>query len=244
PDVRARIVALTWLADEWRAKVAEWREALGPLDDPREELLVLQTLAGAAPIERERLDGYLEKALREGKVSTNWLSPNEEHETKVKEWAARASALVERDPFLDRVRAVGRRLALSQLLLKLTSPGVADVYRGDELEDLSLVDPDNRRPVDWEERRRSLEELRAGAPPDERTAKLYVTWKTLRLRAEHEAAFAGSYERLDLGAGVCAFVRGGEVLVAAAVDPSVTPRPPDGWRDVLGVDGLLLCVRS
>jgi (1->4)-alpha-D-glucan 1-alpha-D-glucosylmutase len=244
PDVRARIVALTWLADDWWAKVTEWRGALGPLDDPREELLVLQTLVGAAPIERERLDAYLEKALREGKVNTNWLSPDEEHEARVKEWAARASALVERDPFLERVREVGRKLALSQLLLKLTSPGVPDIYRGDELEDLSLVDPDNRRPVDWGERRRALEELEAGATPDERTAKLYVTWKTLRLRAEHEDAFGGSYERLDLGPGVCAFVRGGSVLAAAAVDPFATPRAPDGWRDVLGVDGLLLCLAS
>jgi (1->4)-alpha-D-glucan 1-alpha-D-glucosylmutase len=244
PDVRARIVALTWLVDEWRAKVEEWRSALGPLDDPREELLVLQTLVGAAPIERERLDGYLEKALREGKVTTNWLSPNEQHEAHVKEWAARASAIVEPDPFLDRVRAVGRRLALAQLFLKLVSPGVADVYRGDELEDLSLVDPDNRRTVDWDERRRCLDALRAGVPPDARTLKLYVTWRTLRFRAENEESFAGSYERLDLGAGVCAFARGGAVLAAAAVDPFVTPRAPDGWRDVLGVDGLLLCVPS
>jgi (1->4)-alpha-D-glucan 1-alpha-D-glucosylmutase len=244
PDVRARIVALTWLAVEWRAKVEEWRRELGPLDDPREELLVLQTVVGAAPIERERLDGYLEKALREGKVNTNWLSPNAEHESRVNEWAARAVELVARDPFLQRVRAVGRRIALAQLLLKLTAPGVADIYRGDELEDLSLVDPDNRRPVDWEERRGALQELKAGAPPDGRTAKLYVTWKTLGLRADHAQAFAGSYDRVDLGEGICAFIRGGEVLVAAAVRPDVTPAAPDGWRDVLGIDGLLLCVRG
>ncbi len=242
PDVRSRIVALTWLADAWRAKLAEWRRQLGPLDDPREEVLVLQTLVGAAPIERERLDAYLEKALREGKVNTNWLTPNAEHEAKVKEWAARAAQLVDNDPFLERVREVGRRLALSQLFLKLVSPGVADIYRGDELDDLSLVDPDNRRPVDWAARQKALAALRAGAPPDARTAKLYVTWLTLRFRAEHEEAFAGAYEPYDLGAGVCAFLRGGSVLAAAAVDPFVTPRAPDGWSDVLGVDGLLLCV--
>jgi len=242
PDVRSRIVALTWLVDDWRAKLAEWRGALGPLDDPREEILVLQTLVGAAPIERARLDLYLEKALREGKVNTNWLAPNVEHEAKVKEWAARAAVLVDDDPFLERVREIGRRLALSQLFLKLASPGIADIYRGDELEDLSLVDPDNRRAVDWTARREALEALRNGAEPDERTTKLYVTWKTLRFRAEHEDAFAGSYEAIDLGAGVCAFVRGGAVLAAAAVDPFVTPRAPDGWRDVLAVDGLLLCV--
>jgi (1->4)-alpha-D-glucan 1-alpha-D-glucosylmutase len=244
PDVRARIVALTWLAEEWSERVHAWRRELGPLDDPREELLVLQTLAGAAPIERERLDGYLQKALREGKVNTNWLSPNEHHERRVQEWAARAAALLERDPFLERVREVGRRLAVAQLFLKLTCPGVADLYRGDELEDLSLVDPDNRRPVDWEARRSALAALVGGAPPDARTLKLYVTWRTLRFRAEHEDAFAGAYERVSLGNGVCAFTRGGAVLAAAAVDPSVTPRAPDGWRDVLGVDGLLLCVPS
>jgi (1->4)-alpha-D-glucan 1-alpha-D-glucosylmutase len=242
PDVRSRIVALTWLVDDWRAKLAEWRQALGGLDDPREEILVLQTLVGAAPIESERLDLYLEKALREGKVNTNWLAPNVAHESKVKEWAARAAALVEGDPFLGRVRSVGRRLALVQLFLKLVSPGVADIYQGDELEDLSLVDPDNRRPVDWAARRAALDALRTGAEPDERTMKLYVTWRTLRFRAEHEDAFAGTYDPFDLGRGVCAFVRGGSVLAAAAVDPSVTPRAPDGWRDVLGVDGLLLCV--
>jgi (1->4)-alpha-D-glucan 1-alpha-D-glucosylmutase len=244
PDVRARIVALTWLVDEWRDTLARWRTKLGPLEDPREEMLVLQTLVGAAPIERERLDAYLEKALREAKVNTNWLAPNVEHETKVKEWAARAASLVDGDPFLGRVREIGRRLALVQLFLKLVSPGVADIYRGDELEDLSLVDPDNRRPVDWAEREKALAALRAGTPPDARTAKLYVTWKTLRFRAEHEEDFAGSYEPVELGAGVCAFVRGAAVLVAAAVDPFVTPRAPDGWRDVLGVDGLLLCVPS
>jgi len=244
PDVRARIVALTWLTDEWRERLAAWRAELGGLDDPREELLVLQTLAGALPIEPDRLDGYLEKALREGKVNTNWLSPNEEHERSVKEWARRAAALLEGDPFLDRVRAVGRRLALAQLLLKLTVPGVPDIYRGDELDDLSLVDPDNRRPVDWDARRAALAQFEAGARPDDDNAKLYVIWKTLALRSEHAEAFAGDYEPVDLGEGVCAFVRGGDVLVAAAVSPHATVVAPEGWRDVLGVDGLLLCVRG
>ena len=74
------------------------------------------------------------------------------------------------------------------------------------------------------------------------TRHVFVTWRTLRLRAEHAEAFAGGYEPFDLGKGVCAFVRGGAVLAAAAVDPFVVPRAPEGWRDVLGVDGLLLCV--
>jgi (1->4)-alpha-D-glucan 1-alpha-D-glucosylmutase len=242
PDVRSRIAALSWHAEEWCERVRTWHGLLGGLDDPREELLVYQTLVGAWPIDRGRLDAYLEKALREGKVNTNWLAPNEEHERAVQEFAARAAELVARDAFLDRVRATGRRLALAQLLLKLTSPGVPDIYRGDELEDLSLVDPDNRRLVDWDARRRALAALQGGAAPDDSTLKLYVTWKALRMRAEHAAAFAGSYEPVDLGEGVCAFARGGEVVVAAAVAPGAVVRLPAGRRDVLGVEGLALGV--
>ncbi len=248
PDVRSRLVALTWLADEWAARVLAWRAELGGLDDAREELLVYQTLVGALPISRERLDAYLEKALREGKVTTNWLTPNLEHEARVKEYAARAAALIARDPFLDRVRELGRRIALGQLLLKLTAPGVPDIYQGDELEDLSLVDPDNRRPVDWAARRVALAGLLAGAEPNAETEKLFVTWRTLALRAERPAAFTGSYEPVELGPGVCAYTRGGEVLVAVAVRPDArSRRVPAGWRDVLGLAGLagaVLCVRD
>jgi (1->4)-alpha-D-glucan 1-alpha-D-glucosylmutase len=240
--VRARIVALTWLADEWAERVHAWRADLGGLGDPREELLVLQTLIGALPISRERLDLYLEKALREGKVTTNWLTPDVEHERQVKDYAARAAGLIARDPILDRVRELGRRIALGQLLLKLTAPGVPDIYQGDELEDLSLVDPDNRRPVDWNARREALAALRAGAAPTVDTAKLFVTRTTLALRGQRAHAFARSYEPLDLGPGVCAYVRGGEVLVAVATRADVDVRVPRGWRDVLGLPGLALCV--
>jgi (1->4)-alpha-D-glucan 1-alpha-D-glucosylmutase len=223
--------------------VRAWHAELGGLADAHEELFVYQTLVGALPIERERLDGYLEKALREGKVNTNWLAPNYEHERSVQEYAWRAAELIAEDPFVERVRELGRRLSLAQLLLKLTAPGMPDVYRGDELEDLSLVDPDNRRPVDWQARRDMLRALQAGGAVDDASVKLYVTWKTLRLRAERVRAFAGSYEPLAAGDGVCAFLRGGEVLVAAAVHPDATVRVPAGWHDVLGVAGLALCVR-
>jgi (1->4)-alpha-D-glucan 1-alpha-D-glucosylmutase len=243
PDVRSRIAALSWLHEEWAERLGAWHAELGGLADPHEELLVYQTLVGALPIERGRLDGYLEKALREGKVNTNWLTPNEEHERAVQEYAWHAAELMARDPFLEHVRALGRRLSLAQLLLKLTSPGLPDIYRGDELEELSLVDPDNRRPVDWAVRRDALRALQDGAPVDDTNAKLYLTWKTLGLRAERASAFAGTYEPLDAGEGVCAFVRGGEVLAAAAVRPGATVRVPAGWHDVLGVEGLALCVR-
>jgi (1->4)-alpha-D-glucan 1-alpha-D-glucosylmutase len=243
PDVRSRIAALSWLPDAWAERVRVWHDELGGLEDAREELLVYQSLVGALPIERERLDAYLEKALREGKVNTNWLTPNEEHERSVQEYAWRAAELISHDPFLDRVRELGRRLSLAQLLLKLTAPGVPDVYRGDELEDLSLVDPDNRREVDWPARQDALRALQDGGAVDESNAKLYVTWKALGLRAEHADAFAGSYEPVDAGRGVCAFVRGGDVLVAAAVRPDATVRLPEGWHDVLGIEGLALGVR-
>jgi (1->4)-alpha-D-glucan 1-alpha-D-glucosylmutase len=243
PDVRARIVALSWLADRWLERLADWRARLDGLDDPREELLVLQTLVGALPIGRERLDAYLTKALREGKVSSSWLAPDEAHEAQVHEYAARAAALLENDPFLADVRAVGRHISAAQLLLKLTVPGLPDLYQGDELEDLSLVDPDNRRPVDWDRRRRLLAGLGAGEPVTDETRKLFVIRRTLALRAELADAFGGTYEPVDLGPGVCGFTRGGRVLVAAAVRPGARVHVPAGWRDVLGLPGLALGVR-
>jgi (1->4)-alpha-D-glucan 1-alpha-D-glucosylmutase len=243
PDVRARIAALSWLAPEWRERLAAWRSELGGLEDPREELLVLQTLVGVLPISRERLDEYLTKALREGKVNSNWLTPDEDHERAVQEWAWRAAHVVAADAFLERVTNAGRALARSQLLLKLTAPGVPDLYQGDELEDLSLVDPDNRRPVDWAARRRALAALSGGGAPNEETMKLHVIRTALRLRAERPEVFDGAYEPLPAGRDVCAYVRGGEVLVAAALRPGAPVELPEGWRDVLGLPGLALALR-
>ena len=122
-------------------------------------------------------------------------------------------------------------------------PGVPDLYQGDELEDLSLVDPDNRRPVDWDARHGALAALRDGAAPDASTSKLHVIRTTLRLRAEHPAAFEGAYEPIDLGADVCGYVRGGEVLVGAAIRPGAGIDLPNGWSELLGVPGLVLAVR-
>ena len=158
-DVRARIGALSTMAEEWAALAEGWvREADAP--DEHSAYLVLQTLVGAWPIEAERLEAYVEKALREAKLRTTWAAPDEAYEAAARRYA-RASR---RGPpegfvaFAERLAVEGRRAALGQLLLKLTVPGVPDVYQGDELEALSLVDPDNRRPVDWEARR-----ARAGA---------------------------------------------------------------------------------
>jgi (1->4)-alpha-D-glucan 1-alpha-D-glucosylmutase len=195
-DVRARIGVLSELADEWRALVRSWRT----LDDPNEDYLLWQTLVGAWPVEEDRVQRYMEKALREGKRTTSWIEPNEEHERRVRE---AITGVYERLPrgfedFAARVAARGREVSLAQTLLKLTCPGVPDIYQGDEHETLSLVDPDNRRRVDW-------------TPRDSPKAELVR--RVLRLRAEHPDAFAGDYEPLDLGPDRCCFVRGGEVRV-------------------------------
>ncbi len=239
-DLRARIAALTTMPQAWeglvRAKVA--RDAV---PTPAEQLFVLQIMVGlGGEITRERLYGYLEKALREGKVSSNWIEPHEAHERAVQEWAW---ALVE-DPdvlaLAQRAQVEGERAALGQTLLKLTTPGVPDVYQGDDLWMLALVDPDNRRPVDWDARRTALDAAAAGEAPTRETAKLHLIRRALALRARREDAFgrSGAYTPLEAGPGVCAFTRGiAEVLVVA---------PVRDWEDVVldvpeGLRGLWRC---
>ena len=225
-DVRARIGALAGMAAEWRQRVLRWREVnaglrAGGAPDANEEYLIYQTLVGAWPIGADRLEAYLEKALREAKRNTSWVEQDHDWEARVRRFAV---ALLDHGPFLDdfepfaaRVAEEGRRSALGQLLLKLTSPGVADIYQGDELEALNLVDPDNRRPVDWPARRAALDALRGGAAPTDETMKLFLIWRALDLRARRPDAFAGAYEPVDAGPGVCAYLRGGEVLAVAPV---------------------------
>ena len=240
-DVRARLAALTWMPAEWAALV----RSVAPGDglDPNDAYHVLQTLVGAWPLEPERLDGYVEKALREGKRTSGWTEPDVEAERLVKEYGRGLLASGEVERFVRRLRPLGQRIALGQLLLKLTSPGLPDLYQGDELEVLALVDPDNRRPVDFARRELLLNELRGGTGPTEETEKLYLTWKTLELRAQRPEAFAGSYEPVDLGPEVCAFVRGGEVLVVVPIRDVALPEPGAGWRVVLETPGAGLFER-
>jgi (1->4)-alpha-D-glucan 1-alpha-D-glucosylmutase len=221
-DVRARLAALSWRVDEWRELIRRWRA----LDDPNENYLLWQTLVGAWPLERERLEAYMEKALREAKVNTSWIEPNEEHERSVLASIRRLYTALPDDfePFAARVAEAGRRIALGMTLLKLTAPGVPDLYQGDELEFLALVDPDNRRPVDWERRRRAL----AHPPP-----KLRAILAALELRSRRPSAFSGSYEPLEAGGDVCAFERGGRVRVAVPVRPGAEKPSFPGWRDLL-----------
>jgi len=206
-DVRARIGVLSELADEWGERVRGWRV----LDDPGEDYLLWQTLVGAWPIERGRVEAYMQKALREAKRNTSWIEPSETHERRVREAIAR---VYERLPdgfeeLAARVAERGREVSLDQTLLKLTCPGVPDIYQGDEHETLSLVDPDNRRPVDW---------TRRDSPKSD------LIRRVLAVRADYPDAFAGSYEPLELGPETCGFVRGGRIRVVVPLRRNGLPQ--------------------
>jgi (1->4)-alpha-D-glucan 1-alpha-D-glucosylmutase len=253
-EVRARIAALSTMPDEWAAAVARWFEAtrslvsaeIGAPDDV-ERYFIFQTLAGAWPIECERIEAYMEKAVREAKRNTNWVDQNREWEEAVARFCRELYAcrpfLDEFEPFVASLAEVGSQFALRQHVLKLTVPGVPDIFQGQELPVRSLVDPDNRRPVDWDWYQASLRRLMGGGTPDAEGVKLFVTLRLLGLRARRPEPFSGSYEPLDAGTGVCAFVRGSDVLVVVAVrdgavrDGDELDAPGGRWRDVLRSDG-------
>jgi (1->4)-alpha-D-glucan 1-alpha-D-glucosylmutase len=233
-DVRARLVAVASDPEEWEAIV---RPRLGGWRDPNEAYLILQTVVGAWP-SAERLEQYLEKALREAKVNTTWIDQEHEWEAGAKAYAVSLLEDGELRAYVERVGERAQRIVLGQTLLRLTSPGVPDLYQGDELPFLALVDPDNRRPVDWELRRRLLGS--AEEPP-----KLRLIREALALRARRPEAFAGAYEPVEAGEDTVAFVRGGEVLVAVAVRGDLGGfRSKGGWREVFRTDALLLAERG
>jgi (1->4)-alpha-D-glucan 1-alpha-D-glucosylmutase len=233
--------------------VRSWRELCAPLredgaPDAIEEYTIFQTLVGAWPIAAERLCAYMEKALREAKRNTSWVQPDAGWEQRV---LAYCRALYDHapfreafEPFAARVAAVGELVSLRQTALKLTVPGVPDIYQGEELVALSLVDPDNRRPVDWARRRELLGDLRRGAAPAEPdTRKLWLVTELLALRARRSDAFAGGYEPLDASPDTVAFVRGGEVAVALPVregglDTFALELPHGSWRPAFEADRL------
>jgi len=253
-DVRARIGALASIAEGWVAAVREWRSLCAPLradgaPDAVEELTIFQTLAGAWPLERERLCAYMEKAMREAKRRSSWVEPDEAWEGRVLAYCRglydHAPFRAAFEPFAERVAILGELHALRQTALKLTVPGVPDVYQGDELVALSLVDPDNRRPVDWERRRVLLDELAGGAVPASRDArKLFLVRELLALRARRPDAFAGgAYTPLDAGPDAVAFLRGDDVAVALPVregglDMALLALPAGDWRPVFDPEHL------
>jgi (1->4)-alpha-D-glucan 1-alpha-D-glucosylmutase len=250
-DVRARIGALASMPSDWQTHVERWFELTDDLrsddgaPDDVERYFLLQTLVGAWPIASERIEEYLEKALREAKRNTNWVEQNHDWEAAVKRFGRalydERTFLDDFEPFVGRVAQAGDRAALGQLVLKLTAPGIPDVYQGDELPFRALVDPDNRRPVDFGYNQAMLRRLMGGSPPVGQTRKLFVTLRLLGLRARRPAPFGGSYEPIDAGAGACAFVRGGDVVVIVATRPppfegTLGELPAGRWRDVLRGD--------
>ncbi|GAA4411297.1 hypothetical protein GCM10023187_36920 [Nibrella viscosa] len=192
-DVRARLNVLTDLADEWTEAVQEWQRINAGLkknDAPysNDEYFIYQTLIGSYRMPnqdeddyRNRLQAYLEKALREAKQQSNWTTPNETYEQATKDFAVRL--LEEKGPFWKSFRKLHQKVvdfgvvnSLAQLVLKFTCPGVPDVYQGTELWDLSLVDPDNRRAVNYEQREQWLDDIEARAK-DKPEALLKELWK-------------------------------------------------------------------
>ncbi|MBQ1041287.1 malto-oligosyltrehalose synthase [Micromonospora sp. C32] len=237
-DVRARLAVLSELPGRWAERVADWMSR-APLADPALAHLLWQTAVGAWPIERERLHGYAEKAAREASVSTSWADPDPAFEHEL-------HALVDRmydDPelhaqitaFAAEITPPGWSNALGQKLVQLAMPGVPDVYQGTELWENSLVDPDNRRPVDFAVRRDMLARLDAGWRPEvaaDGAAKLLVVSRTLRLRRDRPDLFGGYRPvpvRGPAAAHAVAFDRGGAVAVATRL-PLRLARS-GGWRD-------------
>ena len=253
-DVRARINVLSEIPDEWRQHVGRWRRVNRRrrrklngewAPSANDEYLLYQTLVGAWPSHemdeahltafRERIEAYMLKAVKEAKIHTSWINPNTDYEDAVIHFVHVLLSSTEKNPFLvdfipfvRRVSWLGMFNSLSQVLLKLTSPGVPDIYQGNEVWDFSLVDPDNRRPVDYARRQALLRELETlvdapdlGLAPrvrgllasmEDGRVKLYLTWRALSLRKQNQDVFEmGEYRPLAIHGPradhLCAFAR-------------------------------------
>jgi (1->4)-alpha-D-glucan 1-alpha-D-glucosylmutase len=248
-DVRARINLLSEIPDEWGAAVTRWsaineRHRTGDLPDRNIEYLLYQTLVGAWPLDAERALQYVQKASKEAKAHTSWINPAPEYDEALAAFVTNALAdrvfVADLEDFVAPLIEPGRVSSLAQLLLKLTAPGVPDVYQGTELWDLSLVDPDNRRPVDYQERARILWEIdevgAAGAltRSDEGCPKMLVLARSLQLRAAHpewlgpEAAYAPLTVAGSQAGHAVAFSRGDHVV---AVVPRLVLGLGGRWGD-------------
>jgi (1->4)-alpha-D-glucan 1-alpha-D-glucosylmutase len=240
-DVRARLAVLAEIPGEWARRMRRW-SAAHPLPDRSLELLAWQNLVGAWPIPAERMSGYLTKAAKEAKLVTSHVDPAAEVEEAIAAWPAQVLAdtelVAEIEEFVARIAGPGRSNSMGQKLLQIAGPGVPDVYQGTELFEYSLVDPDNRRPVDWAARRELLTRLDDGWLPDvdaSGAAKLLVTASALRLRRYRPEVFTG-YRAVPAqgpAAGhAVAFARSAS-LVAVATRLPVGLADRGGWRDTV-----------
>ena len=209
---------------------------------PDERWFLFQTLLGAWPITADRLDAYLEKALREAKVTTSWIDPDLDWERRVQTFArellVHPGFVADFQPYAEDVARAGEDISVAQTVLRATVPGLPDTYQGDETWFLGLVDPDNRRPLDWAGRQRALDGVRRGGPPTRANRKLHALHHCLDLRRRLPGPFEGAYTPLDAGPSTVAFLRGdAEVLVVVPVrrDRRAQVEMPGGsWIDVLG----------
>ncbi len=247
-DVRARLFVLSEVPSEWVAAVERWAGMNAPLrtgdwPDRNMEYLFYQTVVGAWPLPAGRAVAYMEKAAREAKRHTHWTDPNTEYEEALARFVRGAldNATFVRDveAFVAGIRDAGYVNALAQTLLKLTAPGVPDIYQGTELWDFSLVDPDNRRPVDYAVRRRLAAEIERLSPEEawkrreDGVPKMWLIRRTLHLRSRVPGVFsAGTYTPLRAeGAAtdhLVAFLRGEDVVVMV---PRLASRRPYDWAD-------------
>jgi (1->4)-alpha-D-glucan 1-alpha-D-glucosylmutase len=286
-DARVRLALLSELPRDWGRRVARWsrlnRSRRAEVDDElvpdrNVEYLFYQALFGAWPpglvpddlagmqAFTERLASYMTKAVREAKEQSSWSNPNAAYEAGLQRFVRGVLDASRTNPFLAEFHGfvvslarLGEISSISQLVLKLTVPGVPDIYQGGELWDFSLVDPDNRRPVDWQTRRRLLDEVAAASAADlgggwlDGREKLFVVRKLLACRRSHPELFTeGDYQPLEVeGASsdhLCAFMRSAEEQALVVAVPRLVYRlyrdgvadwgaakltlPPGAWRDV------------
>ncbi len=235
-DVRARLAVLSevqksfaQMVKRWSRRNAQYRS--GGFPDRGTEWFLYQTMVGAWPIDAQRLKDYMQKAMREAKVHTSWVANDEKYESAVSGFIDAILGdvvfVAELEEFVSGILFAGRVNSLAQTLLKYTSPGVPDLYQGGELWDLSLVDPDNRRPVDYALRSKLLEEMKAldaaglMARIDDGLPKLWVVHRALRLRDEHRDWFSSDAAYMPIVANgvrsehVIAYKRGENVITVA-----------------------------
>jgi (1->4)-alpha-D-glucan 1-alpha-D-glucosylmutase len=258
-DVRARIAVLSEIPARFSAAIHRWfrmnsgfrtpRPGSSAMPDRNTEYLYYQTLIGAWPLTVERAQAYMLKAAREAKQQTSWTANNKPFEDALHKFIAgtllHPPFLREISQFVDKIKEAGRVNSLAQALLKYTAPGVPDTYQGTELWDLSLVDPDNRRPVDYALRRSLLADLkkieknndvaaRVMARADEGFPKMWVTHQALQLRRERPEWFGAQagYTPLSVEGPkseyAIAYLRGGSLAV---VVPRLTAKRGGAWRE-------------
>jgi (1->4)-alpha-D-glucan 1-alpha-D-glucosylmutase len=282
-DVRARINVLSEIPDQWERAIWRWHHLTEParseidgvaVPDPNEEYLFYQTLIGTWPLDPQpgefeqyikRIQAYMDKAAKEAKVRTSWIRADDRHDVKLAEFIGAVmraggdnSFIADIGAFASRVARAGMLNSLSQTLLKIAAPGVPDFYQGTELWDLSLVDPDNRRPVDYAARMAMVEEIKRSADsnrvdlarklfghPNNGAIKAYLTREALNFRRSNAALFLrGDYIPLEAsgayGRNVISFARRTpeqHVIVAAGRFFTALGKLPEAaageetWRD-------------